>query len=315
MKAVSRFERVLRWYPPNWRESYGEGMAALLEDTYGDRRLPLRGRLSLFRAGVNERVREGGWAGAGAPANDRIRAGSLSVLLGWSLFIVAGAIFAKFSEHWNLSTPVTGRSVPTFAYGLVQWSGGVGMILVGVAGLIALPSLVRFVRREGGRSIRVPLQWMLGTGALVLSATVSLGFWAHDLSSHSRNGGNIGYGLAFLAWGMLVVTFIFVGTGSATSIVQRLNLSRHVLIGLAAVALMELIVMFLVAIGVFIWWGGVTTANPTFLANAIGSGIGIASNALPPALLVAGALMMSGLLVGLFGVIRVGRALRTPVSP
>ena len=48
--------RLLRWYPPAWRRRYGAELLALLQDTYGDASLPLRGRLSLIRAGIAERV-------------------------------------------------------------------------------------------------------------------------------------------------------------------------------------------------------------------------------------------------------------------
>ena len=49
--------RVLRWYPSAWRRRYGRELVALLEDTYGDRPLPLRCRLSLIHSGTRERGR------------------------------------------------------------------------------------------------------------------------------------------------------------------------------------------------------------------------------------------------------------------
>jgi hypothetical protein len=50
--------RVLRWYPRDWRRRYGDELVALLEDMFGDEPLPVRCRISLFRSGMIERVRE-----------------------------------------------------------------------------------------------------------------------------------------------------------------------------------------------------------------------------------------------------------------
>ena len=52
MSDAKGFERMLRWYPPHWRSKYAEGMAALLEDTYGTGRVPMNVRLSLVKSGT-----------------------------------------------------------------------------------------------------------------------------------------------------------------------------------------------------------------------------------------------------------------------
>jgi len=48
---------ILRWYPVAWRRRYGEELVAMLDDTYGDDKLPGRARLSLVRSGLMERIR------------------------------------------------------------------------------------------------------------------------------------------------------------------------------------------------------------------------------------------------------------------
>jgi hypothetical protein len=50
-------KRILRWYPATWRRRYGEELVAMLDDTYGDDKLPPRVRASLVRSGITERVR------------------------------------------------------------------------------------------------------------------------------------------------------------------------------------------------------------------------------------------------------------------
>ncbi|MGB8792648.1 MAG: hypothetical protein WCD33_14170 [Mycobacterium sp.] len=48
---------VLRWYPAAWRRRYGEELIAMLDDTYGNDKLPRRARMSLLRSGLIQRIR------------------------------------------------------------------------------------------------------------------------------------------------------------------------------------------------------------------------------------------------------------------
>ena len=139
MNRSRRFERLLRWYPARWRERYRREMVALLEDTYGSRRIPWSARVSLMKNGSLERARGVGWVGDVASPSDRLKAGSTLIVTCWSLFVVAGAIFAKFSEHWNVLTPVADRPAANVGYNAVQWSGVVGVGLVGLGALLVLP--------------------------------------------------------------------------------------------------------------------------------------------------------------------------------
>jgi hypothetical protein len=49
---------VLRWYPATWRRRYGQELIAMLDDTYGNEKLPRRARMSLIRSGLVQRVRQ-----------------------------------------------------------------------------------------------------------------------------------------------------------------------------------------------------------------------------------------------------------------
>lgn len=49
--------RILRWYPAAWRCRYGAELVAMLDDTYGDDKLPLRIRISLIGSGMTQRFR------------------------------------------------------------------------------------------------------------------------------------------------------------------------------------------------------------------------------------------------------------------
>jgi hypothetical protein len=97
--------KLLRWYPAVWRDRYGDEMLAMIEDTLGDQPPPLRLRAQLMRAGVHEHLRRAALIGTDRPADDRCRAGAALVLAGWGVMVVAGAIFAKTTEHWRWRRP------------------------------------------------------------------------------------------------------------------------------------------------------------------------------------------------------------------
>jgi hypothetical protein len=305
VRESDRYRRLIRWYPAKWRERYGEGLAALLEDTYGADPVPLRSRASLARAGMAELARDAGVIGRSTNSNERLRAGSLLVLSGWSFFLVAGAIFAKFSEHWSFATPPAHRTLSSVGDSAVLWAGVAGAILVLAAGVMAIPAFARFVRTEGWVSMRrfaVRDALALGTAAFL---TAGLSVWAHRLSSGQRNGGSAAYEILFLLCCLSIVVAIIVVTSSVISITRQLNFSQKTLRFLSIIALGLTLLMTVVVVGTAVWWISEALYAPHFLRNSIGSGILFTSNALPPTLVVAGVLMIVGLFSAVVGSLRV----------
>jgi hypothetical protein len=96
---TGRFERLIKWYPSRWRARYGEEMVALMEDTYGEGSVPLSSQFAIMRTGAVEHLREIGLGGSEETPGERVRSGSLLVLCGWALFVIAGSAFAKMTEH------------------------------------------------------------------------------------------------------------------------------------------------------------------------------------------------------------------------
>jgi len=305
MKSTEHHQRVLRWYPRSWRARYGPGLAALLEDTYGENPLPLRVRASLARAGTVERAREVGVLGESATATERLRMGSLLVLCGWTLFAVAGAAFAKFTEHWNVATPSAHRTLPTIADTGVRAAGIVSALVVLVAALLTVPAVHRLVQAQGWSSIRRPmLRATVSTGvSVVLFAGLIL--WAHQLNHHQRNGGLGLYAVAGAVTGLAVLAAMAVVTSTVITVTRQLHFSRRALRLLSSLALSETLLLGAIAAGVGLWWASEALYAPHFLANSIGSGIIGTSNALPPTLIVAGVLMVLGLASALAGSVRV----------
>ncbi len=310
MTGADRFERLVRWFPPRWRERYGDGMIALLEDTYGDADVPRRARVALIRTAVIERVREFGLVGTASGANDRLRAGSLAILCGWACFMVAGADFAKFSEHWSASTPRAHHALPSLGYLIVQDAGAVGIVVVLFAALLTAPSAWRYVRAGHWTSVRRPVVRSVVAGASVVAFTVGLAVWAHGLSTSDRNGGLLVYEIAFVLWCVAVVVALALATGAALSVTRQLDLARRTLRLLSGLALVLSAAMIAIVAGTVLWWVSEALYAPHFLRQGIGSGIISVSSTFPLSLIIAAALMLLGLGIAATGVIRLVPSLR-----
>ena len=188
----------IRWYPATWRARYGEELITLLDDEY-EGHLPALVRGGLLTAGLRQRARQSGLTGDSAPAAQGVRAGALVVLAAWVAFAVAGASFAKFSEHFDEALPhdMSSHRFTDLAFTVLQTAAGVASVLVVVGALLALPAFVRYLRADGWPSVRGHFLRALACTGLTVAVTVPLVLWAHHLTPHQRNGGLHLYGILF----------------------------------------------------------------------------------------------------------------------
>ena len=301
MSDHDRYEGLIRWYPATWRARYGEELTTLLHDVHGMARVPLRERLSLATRGSLERARSSGLVGSGLDPADRSRAGALLVLWGWALFMVAGAIVQKFSEHWEVVTPVIHRSVATGAFNVIQVAGEIGGLLVLAAAVVSIPGLVRLLRAGHWSEIRGPVLRAAIAAGVAVASTLAVVAWARSLPQHNLNGGFFFHGLVFVLWGLTLVTALGLATAAAVAVARRIEWSPWVLRGLAGSAIVLTVLMGAVATGTIIWWVAMADFAPGFLGN----GLLATSNVLPPVLLVAMSLMITGLVVAAIGTVRI----------
>jgi hypothetical protein len=314
---VSRdHEHLLRWYPPAWRDRYGDELTALMEDTYAaPGRVPRRARLRLVRAGLEERAREAGLVGSATDPPAQVTGGSLLVLCAWTLFLVAGALFGKFTDQWVHGTPVPDRAVPSAGYGVVLVAAVVSSALVVAATLLVGPGFVRLIRAGRWREVRGPV-WRAVVAALVAGACLggTLG-WARHLSAPDRNGGLPAYSAAFVLLGLTVVGAMAMGTVAAVAVARRVELGHRRVWTLGRLALGVTAAMVLIFGGIVSWWAAEAAYAPRVLANGIGNGVVFSSNTAPPTLLAAGFLMVVGLALAAAGSLRVLRGLREGNHP
>jgi len=303
--STGGYESQLRWYPRAWRARYGDELVALMEDTYGGNTAPLRRRLGVVRAGLSEHLHALGVGGGELDPGERVRSGSLLVLCAWALFVVAGSGFAKLTEHWDVVTPRSDRWLPAGAYDTVQWAAGIGVVIVLVAAVATLPPAVRFLRDGGWAQVRRPVGLAVGASAAAAVLSTALFVWSHHIGSRQRNGGSWPYAAVGIVWALMVVVALAACTGGAVAVCRRLRLSPLVLRLEGLLAMLLTLAMVAVIGGTLVWWGAIATDAPGFLSA---SGAGLFGSPGPLTLVVAGLLMLVGLLVAISGASRVARS-------
>ena len=268
--TAAKLGRLLRWYPPAWRDRYGEEFLVFMQDSFGPGKPPLTARLSIVAGGIRERGRRSGLTGDGVPPTDRVRAGVLTVLASWAAMVVAGASFAKMSEHFDTALPPNAGAhhrLDLF-YTFIQTVAAVAGLIVIVGAGLALPALVRYLRTGGWPSIRMHTLRATGCTLLSVAVTVPLLAWAHRLSAQQRNGGSTGYGLLFLTWAALVVGAVLLWTVLAIVAASKLTLSRTVLAIEAGLAVAVALAVVAILGATSMWWILIAQRAPAFLGDA-----------------------------------------------
>ena len=168
---------------------------------------------------------------------------------------MAGSAFAKSTEHWS-DGPAGhyGGSVAAVAYTATVVSAAVGALAVAAGMALALPAWWHSIGSGTWTPARRPLAWAGGAVAGAAAATVGLAHWAHHLSSAQRNGGMAWYGVAYGAWGLLMVAVIALATRAAFAVERRLDLPGRVVRAQAVAALSATGAVAVTAAAMLTWW-------------------------------------------------------------
>ena len=221
---------LLRWYPASWRDRYGDELVALMEDDLDGRRPTLGYRASMAMSGMGQRARSAGLAGTGAAPEVRVRAGALVVLVSWAALVLGGAAFAKASEHYSYAVQARDHRTAVVAFDVVIGGGRhrrPSLVLSGA--VVALPAAVRFLRGGGWSSVRRPMATAMALTSVLILATAGVAQWAHHLTFHQRNGGDVPYGIAVLGWALLVAATLGTWTWAGVRTARRIDLGAAAL--------------------------------------------------------------------------------------
>jgi hypothetical protein len=300
-------QSMLRWYPARWRSRYGDEFAAMIEDDLDGREATLRYRLSLARSGLKEHLYDAGLAGESASPTERIRAGALTVLGAFSLFVIAGIGISKVSEHWARSVPEGSRHLPTAWFTLFEALAAACGAAVVVATVTLLPAFSQFLRDGGWKQIKRRVQWAVAVTVVTGGVGGGLTFWAQHLTFDQRNNGFGWYQFLFLIGALLVAATIATWLAVAVAATRRLDLESRQIKVAAGLAISVAICMPVMTAALALWWSSIATAAPWFLADAP---TGTSSSPISINLVFVLILMTIASTIGMFGFVRVIRTWR-----
>jgi MFS family permease len=285
---------LLALFPSAWRRRYGDELDALILDMHADGRdTGTRMRIDLLRAAARARLR-----GGGDPSR-RIRDGASLVLWAWALFVIAGAIVAKTSEHWQQALPGQAAAHVAFAVFTVIAVIAAAAIFGGIA--IPAPAVWRLLREGGWTRVRRRVLRASVLSATVIVATTALVTWAHRLTVADRNGHDHLYAAAFVIWAALVAACLLAWTAVATRIATDIRCDRTVLRVQAWLAPAVALAMAAMTAAVLVWWAVVGAYAP----GALTGGTALAHpSPVVPLLALAAALMVFATGVAAVGAVR-----------
>jgi hypothetical protein len=294
---------LLALYPAAWRRRYGDELDGLIADMHADGRVTgWRVRADVVRAAARERLRGGQ---RGEPSG-RIRSGTSLVLWAWAVFVLAGAIVAKTSEHWQRALAAHPASTAKVAFAALTGLAVTAAVLVAAGIALTLPAAMRFLREDGWSRIRSRTLIAAALTIAAVAATVALVAWAHRLTVLDRNGHDHLYAGAFLCWAALVAAAVLAWTAVATAAARGVRCGRAVLRAQALLAPGVAILMAVMTVATTAWWALVGHVSPAALTGGSGPAH---TSAIIPQFLVAGALMLTATTIAAVGAVRADVAL------
>ena len=254
--------KLLRWYPRQWRERYGEEFLAMVEDTLDGRRPTMRLRLSVAWGGLRERGRQA--------AVDWKEAAKRHDVYGrrWMIYVI-GFFVTTLPADFRASLPPARAWQATAALGaLAAFAAFIGAAVV-AGGLAALPAMVRFLRGGGWRTIRRRVAWAAGATAVAGGMLTGL-----VLASRSQTFAQLNESWAYLLGVIVTSLALMVAIGlwisAAVATARHLHLSPRVRAAqmmLGAVTSIAVSVMLAVNI---IWWSAIQSSVLLLLLGTTG---------------------------------------------
>lgn len=167
VNSTQRARRLLRWYPPSWRERYGEEFVDHLEQEFEDRPSDLGRSINVVRKGAVARLGDIGFSRSLASPGDRSRAA-----LGTSFALIALMAVIMLDLWSRAMLAWSGRRyhpIPVSATtGILTVSVAIMLLVLAIVVIIVVASVVRqFIRGRGGRLV-VPSILAAVSGAFLM---------------------------------------------------------------------------------------------------------------------------------------------------
>jgi hypothetical protein len=180
--AETRARRLLRCYPPVWRERYGDEFAELLAADLAERPRCLRRDFDVVRSGLGARI-----AAAGI-SNGPIRDPHTTAGMALGAVLVFAAAATSIWTQLIHGAHAHGSGSTAVSLGLVTLSAaGLALLAVGGAAAIALTVAIgRAIRRGGGRALVRPAATLAASGAVLVLGALRIAAHAHGPTPLAR---------------------------------------------------------------------------------------------------------------------------------
>jgi hypothetical protein len=216
--AERRAGRLVRWYPPQWRERYGEEFTDLLISEFEDRPTSWRRTLNVVSTGALTRLARSGLTGPGLEPPEQVRAGVISLGCSVAAFLTFGiAMWSQLTIGWQWSRP---DAWATTAAMVMMSSAMVTFCVLGL--LAALPIaacvLARIARGGAGALLR-PVALFLGGATLLVIGSRHFGNGWPGTGGHPWSGqGLVPGGMAAFTWASTIsISSYWVHPGALSS--------------------------------------------------------------------------------------------------
>jgi hypothetical protein len=187
---AKRAQRLLRCYPPAWRERYGEEFTQLLIDDIAERPRSLTRTADVVRSGLLARLAGAGLTGDALEAEQRLRAGLAALGVAVGAFLAFGvSIWSQLAIDWQWSAP---DAPATKTAMVVMWGAVVALMVLAVLAAIPLVWAVgrAFVSGQG-RPLLLPVATVVLGLAVLLVGSVHFGQGWPGTGGHPWDGRDI----------------------------------------------------------------------------------------------------------------------------
>jgi len=254
-EALRRSERLLRWYPKEWRSRYGEEFAELLIADICEQPRSWRRNADVAQSGLVARLTGIGLSGHALEPSDQARTSLATLGCAMAVFLVFGvAMWAQLTIGWQWSEP----DATATSAGMIAMSAAV-LVFFALAVVAVVPigwtALARLARHRGAGLVRPSLLFLGGLTILIVGGRhfgngwpgtgghpwahqglvpggVAAFTWASTLSVSSywaHPGSLLSFPAAEVAWmAISPLAMICLVVGAAKTI-RRLDLSARIL--------------------------------------------------------------------------------------
>jgi hypothetical protein len=239
---------LLRLYPADWRERYGDEFAALLDDC----QLSLAVLFDLFCGALDAHMSMATLTGRIVSMIDRTRRAEITVFCAWAVFVVAGLLFQKLTEYDDFMNASHTYPIIGVSYVIVG-VGAVAALLAVLAGGLPL-ALSAFGRALAARRGGVLL--LFGVPVLVLGVLAAYLYTAGQILSTASapNQAPTPQGKA-LFLGLIVVFFMgaIASAVGVSAAISRSEVDAHWYRFARVPALVTALAMLVMCVATIVW--------------------------------------------------------------